>query len=436
MKVPTNNYPINPANFYRVFRRLLQIFVAIMLIFILVSGYLFVQGLESRKWPSVEGRVVYSRLTRRGKHLNAEIEYTYEVDGQKFSNDKITVESLIHLNTRSAKKLARMYRSGQTVPVYYDPKKHSRSVLKPGPGIEITVILAVSIFLYIFGLLALKALPKQEDQPYVMPGQQIEPESTGVQILDQGKDEKLKTPLKVSRAVNVMGVIIFIVVSAFTFWPLVKPILINRHHYKKIVHSGKPGSVTSHSRSSGKIANKAKSNSDAWMQARNLKNQGFKLLKKKKYSQATEVFKRCLATLDTIGGRKLSVYPRVLNYIGYSLYKDGRLDEAEKAYQKAISIAEGMGTAESVSVAAACDGLGRVYAKGGKLEQAEKAFKRSIKMWRLVKGGENGNSVAGMYRCAAVLDKLGKHKEAVEMREQAKRELEIIKERKRKIKNG
>ncbi|HDM77820.1 MAG TPA: tetratricopeptide repeat protein [Deltaproteobacteria bacterium] len=413
-------------------KRVLAIFTIISLLFLLGSSYLVVKGYETKKWPSVDGTIVSSKLVRYGKKSRAKIVYEYQVNGQKFKSDRITVESLINITTRTAKSLARRYRAGEVVRVYYNPKDHKDSVLKLGVGNEVKVFCLMSFFFCIFGLLGLKRFGGQVDEVYTIPQQEVEIELGDKQVLQVEEETKQKKPIRKSRALNFATLIIFILVNVFVFWPMVKPLFFNKGRYEKTPTEKRAISKKTSPKQRERSSNKKAGSKTVWKEAKALKSRGFKLLKARKYDEAAKAFQKCLALLDSIGGEELPAYPAVLNYIGYSYYKGGKLKESEKTYKKAISISEKKGRSETLSVAASCDGLARVYAKQGKYSEAETLFKRAMKIWGLIKGGENGNSVAIMYRCAAVLDKQGKHEEAKAMREKAKRDLEIIKARRKK----
>ncbi|MCD4671557.1 MAG: DUF3592 domain-containing protein, partial [Anaerolineaceae bacterium] len=70
------------------------------LIGVVLGGFLFwqlIKGMKSRNWPTVQGRVIDSRMTThvsrdddgsRSTTYGAAISYRYDVDGDEYSGDK------------------------------------------------------------------------------------------------------------------------------------------------------------------------------------------------------------------------------------------------------------------------------------------------------------------------------------------------------------
>jgi hypothetical protein len=106
-------------------------------------------------WPSVDGVVVASgtivhvhtdsehRLDETRMH-EPTVRYEYEVDGRKYSGDRITLARVARTGDFAAAMLAR-YPVGEGVRVHYDPKDPKSAVLRPGDtrGIEILFTVAV-----------------------------------------------------------------------------------------------------------------------------------------------------------------------------------------------------------------------------------------------------------------------------------------------------
>jgi len=103
----------------------------------------------SLNWPSVEGVVVVSKISKDRKknddpntkkikkyvtkyHLN--LRYKYEVEGKVYSSSNISYHRKSIPNDRYNRKYSEQtsakYPVGKKVKVYYDPSDHERSVLE------------------------------------------------------------------------------------------------------------------------------------------------------------------------------------------------------------------------------------------------------------------------------------------------------------------
>jgi hypothetical protein len=114
---------------------------------------------KSAAWPSVDGKIVSSKVekARKGNRVELNVEYGYLVKGEAFKGSRI-MWGLGWTNDRELiDKLSAYCVSGATVSVYYDPDDPARSVLFKGvcfnsnfdmAGIVITVALAISFFTY------------------------------------------------------------------------------------------------------------------------------------------------------------------------------------------------------------------------------------------------------------------------------------------------
>lgn len=98
--------------------------------------YLF-GSLGALGWPSVEGTITKSELAFTESSSNssstaayADVLYTYEVDGQRYSGSDIDCEVWM-ASEDTARSQVSEYEKGP-VQVYYDPDEPSEAVLAPG----------------------------------------------------------------------------------------------------------------------------------------------------------------------------------------------------------------------------------------------------------------------------------------------------------------
>lgn len=110
-----------------------------------ISGNYMVDAWASSSWPTIKGTVIRSELGsesdfRRSEddsHYWPEVDFQYEVEGQSFTSNNITLNGLRsgpHIGTgrtEAEEKLA-LYPIESSIPVYYDPNDPGRSVLETG----------------------------------------------------------------------------------------------------------------------------------------------------------------------------------------------------------------------------------------------------------------------------------------------------------------
>ncbi|MFW2404230.1 MAG: DUF3592 domain-containing protein [Gammaproteobacteria bacterium] len=115
-------------------------------------------AIDSRTWPTTDGRIVHSKLRVRGRESRNRfsLEYTYRVDGVDYANDEFTFLANVFL--RNARENAARYPRGEAVTVYYHPDRRHISVLETDvnwPGfLGIAIICAVFSCVGFFGLKA------------------------------------------------------------------------------------------------------------------------------------------------------------------------------------------------------------------------------------------------------------------------------------------
>lgn len=97
--------------------------------------YGFRQGIASKNWPNVKGKIIESRIekevweTREGTKVVevARIKYEYEIKGKLLINDKVSLGK----NT-FADATVKQFPKGKDVTVYYNPKNPQEAVLVQG----------------------------------------------------------------------------------------------------------------------------------------------------------------------------------------------------------------------------------------------------------------------------------------------------------------
>jgi len=109
-----------------------------VLMFLVLLGYLIRKGEQTRRWPStlgvIEASTVQTSQDAEGNTLYSPyVLYRYEVNGQVFHADAITIGSSVESSFRSwAERTVRRYPKGKQVKVYYSPEDPKQAVLEPG----------------------------------------------------------------------------------------------------------------------------------------------------------------------------------------------------------------------------------------------------------------------------------------------------------------
>jgi hypothetical protein len=87
---------------------------------------------QSLAWPSVQGEIVKSSVTRYVRRFRWDwrVEYRYRVDGREHTGWRTYFGSTVPIGV--ARNIVRRFPARSSVTVYYDPRRHGRSVLLPG----------------------------------------------------------------------------------------------------------------------------------------------------------------------------------------------------------------------------------------------------------------------------------------------------------------
>jgi hypothetical protein len=131
-------------------------FTFLGLLFLIIGGFEFRQGLKANDWPAAAGGIVESKVTATpgtDHDYTVNVRYSYEVDGQKFEGDRLRYGNESH-KWASAKEEQALYPPGKAVQVYYDPKTPSQSVLIKGIGLS-WLAMALGLMALVIGLVVM-----------------------------------------------------------------------------------------------------------------------------------------------------------------------------------------------------------------------------------------------------------------------------------------
>ncbi len=148
-------------------------FTLLGLLFVIIGGFEYRQGLKTNDWPAAAGRIVESKIveskiverkvdgssgrrrTRSSdRDYTVDVRYSYEVEGQKFEGDRLRYGNESHDSRASAMEEQSLFASGKEVQVYYDPKTPSQSVLIKGIGLS-WLGMALGLMALVIGLVVM-----------------------------------------------------------------------------------------------------------------------------------------------------------------------------------------------------------------------------------------------------------------------------------------
>jgi hypothetical protein len=131
------------------------------------GGYEIKGSRESGSWPSAQGTITSSgmskRTTRDSNHRTRttyypKISFHYHVDGRKYTGSRIQFSTgETGGSMKWARKVVNKYPSGKKVNVYYNPQEPNYGVLEAGITWRSIIFLLSGILFFAVGVLCLKA---------------------------------------------------------------------------------------------------------------------------------------------------------------------------------------------------------------------------------------------------------------------------------------
>lgn len=132
-------------------------FTFLGLLFLVIGGFEFQQGLKTNDWPAAAGRLIASEVTDypgTDYEYTVSVRYSYEIDGREFEGDRLRFGNETHNSWALAKDEQLLYPPGKEVQVYYDPKTPNRSVLIKGIGLS-WMMMALGLMALVIGLVVM-----------------------------------------------------------------------------------------------------------------------------------------------------------------------------------------------------------------------------------------------------------------------------------------
>lgn len=110
------------------------------------------QWLDARSWPTTEATILSSKIEEHdgddGSTYSAEFTYTYDVDGQNYTNDRYTFLE-ISGSYKSAKKTKEHHPVGSKVVISYDPDDPQQAVMDNSMGWRLLFGLLPLVFIVV-----------------------------------------------------------------------------------------------------------------------------------------------------------------------------------------------------------------------------------------------------------------------------------------------
>jgi len=136
--------------------------IVISSVLLIKFGRDILQGLNSRNWPTTEGKIIDSGVQAQqsmddegftSTTYGASIRYTYNVSGQEIEGARRSFTEVRTNSVRRAEAILARYPQGSSVTVYHHPDNPSLSVLEPGVGWFSYVGLIILLGFLGFGIL-------------------------------------------------------------------------------------------------------------------------------------------------------------------------------------------------------------------------------------------------------------------------------------------
>ncbi len=110
---------------------------------------------KTKSWPTTEGTIYSSEVVRSSRYV-PKIVYTYNVDTNAYSSERIRLKDMAQYKKKvDAEKVANKYPVDSKVKVYYNPIKFDEAILDPGIKGEHIFMLLIGLIIFIAPLIGL-----------------------------------------------------------------------------------------------------------------------------------------------------------------------------------------------------------------------------------------------------------------------------------------
>ena len=116
------------------------VYIVVGAFFLLIGVIELTRGFASRRWDTVRGEIIASRVTQGlgrgyGRLWHVEVRYRYAIEGLTFEGDRFSFGTDPTFWTQSAAERAvSIYPKGRIVTLFVSPSDRSAAVIEPGVG--------------------------------------------------------------------------------------------------------------------------------------------------------------------------------------------------------------------------------------------------------------------------------------------------------------
>lgn len=114
-----------------------------------------INAFKTKSWPTTEGTIYSSEVIHSSRYV-PKIVYTYDVDTNAYSSERIRLKDMAQYKKREdAQEVANKYPIDSKVKVYYNPAKFDEAILEPGIKGEHIFMLLIGLIIFIAPLIGL-----------------------------------------------------------------------------------------------------------------------------------------------------------------------------------------------------------------------------------------------------------------------------------------
>jgi hypothetical protein len=121
---------------------------------------IFLEASASSRWPHVEGILEKSEVKDISlgprRRYEADVLYSYHVAGVAYQGNRVRMSDGEVDQREAIEDLLKDLVVGNRVAVYYDPKRKSQSVLRPGAGFQEWFLLLVPVGIFVWGVITMR----------------------------------------------------------------------------------------------------------------------------------------------------------------------------------------------------------------------------------------------------------------------------------------
>ncbi|MCJ7567077.1 MAG: DUF3592 domain-containing protein [Anaerolineales bacterium] len=141
--------------------------IVISSVLLIKFGLDIMRGLNSRNWPTTEGKITHSGVEAQQSMddegdikttYGASIQYQYNISGQEIEGARRSFTEVRTNSSRRAEQIMARYPQGSSVTVYYHPDNPNLSILEPGVGWFSYIGMIVLLGFLVFGILGATGL--------------------------------------------------------------------------------------------------------------------------------------------------------------------------------------------------------------------------------------------------------------------------------------